>query len=242
MNKASTIKTASKHMPQAETTVRPALFRYGLPSLLDGDKNIGIELGVASGSLSLQLLQSGKFRDLFGVDIYGDIHDTREYKTALTRIGIDRNHKLLRMTFDDALSLFPDAYFDFFYIDGFAHTGEEGGRTIADWYGKLKIGGIMSGDDYHSDWPLVMWAVNHLSRQFGCSIELTESSCTDRYSMYPSWFFRKERDIPRSEIQLDERLTRLAESERRRIHRLRTSPLHRAKRAITGHLRFLTKR
>ena len=28
-----------------------------------------------------------------------------------------------------------------------------------DWYKKLKIGGIIGGDDFHSDWPLVKLTV-----------------------------------------------------------------------------------
>ena len=43
------------------------------------------------------------------------------------------------MTFDDAIDLFEDQFFDFIYIDGFAHTGEEGGETLIKWYRKLKV-------------------------------------------------------------------------------------------------------
>lgn len=43
----------------------------------------------------------------------------------------------------------------FIYVDGYAHTGEDRGKTLFDWYPKLKIGGLMAGDDYHDDWPLV---------------------------------------------------------------------------------------
>jgi hypothetical protein len=34
------------------------------------------------------------------------------------------------MSFDDALDIFDDEFFDFIYIDGFAHTGEEGGNQL----------------------------------------------------------------------------------------------------------------
>jgi len=227
MNKSSYTKIALECMPTVETHIAKGSYRHDVVKLLDGSENIGIELGVASGLLSKRLLETNKFKLLFGVDVYGDIHDTIEYKNALNTIGIAENHKLIRLTFDDAADLFPNDYFDFIYIDGFAHTGEEGGKTLVDWYGKLKVGGIMSGDDYHTDWPLVMWAVNHFASQLNVTINLTERTQTDRYSLYPTWFFRKESEIDPSSLPLDGRLVTIAKHERTRIHRLRMSPLYR---------------
>ncbi len=33
---------------------------------------------------------------------------------------------VLRATFAEALALFPDEYFDLVYLDGYAHTGNDG--------------------------------------------------------------------------------------------------------------------
>lgn len=45
-------------------------------------------------------------------------------------------------------------------IDGYAHSGQEGGDTIWKWARKFKTGGLIVGDDYHDDWPLVKEAVD----------------------------------------------------------------------------------
>lgn len=232
MNKSSYAKKAFACMPKISAITAEGLFRHDVVKFLDGEENIGVELGVASGLLSKRLLETNKFKLLFGIDVYGDTHDTNEYKSALSTIGVDARHKLIRLTFEDAVDLFPDNYFDFIYVDGFAHTGEEGGKTLVDWYKKLKIGGIMSGDDYHTDWPLVMWAVNHLALQLGTEINLTERTQSEKYSLYPTWFFRKEKEIESSIMPLDPRLLYIAKKERIRIQNIRMSPLHKFSRQL----------
>ena len=64
------------------------------------------------------MVDSGKFSNFYGVDMYADTHDTEEYKSALLTVGLLKKYKLFRMTFDDAIDLFEDASFDFIYIDG----------------------------------------------------------------------------------------------------------------------------
>jgi SAM-dependent methyltransferase len=126
------------------------------------------------------------------VDVYGDGHNTQEYKKALRAVGLDSDYRLLRMTFDQALDLFQDRQFDFIYCDGYAHTGEEGGRTLIDWYAKLKPGGVMAGDDYDPEaWPLVVWAVHHVVAQLGVPLRITDQVTSDPYNRYRSWYFVK---------------------------------------------------
>lgn len=218
MNKQKFKKEAFNKMPTVITEEKENLFRYKIPELLDGINNKGIELGVAKGYLAKKFLSTGKFIELYGVDAYCDIHDTAEYKSALKHIGIDSQYKLLRLSFEDALELFPNDYFDFIYIDGFAHTGEEGGKTISDWYQKLKVGGIISGDDYHPDWPLVMWAVNHFASQINTTITITACSSDDPYSLYPSWLIKKQNATT---ISTNPRLIEIANKEKKRIHLMR---------------------
>jgi hypothetical protein len=67
------------------------------------------------------------------------INTVKEYIKTLKSIGLEKNYVLLRMSFDEAAELFDDEFFDFIYFDGYAHTGEEGGKTFSDWYQKLKI-------------------------------------------------------------------------------------------------------
>ncbi len=164
-------------------------------NLLEGDKNVGVELGVAEGGYSKRMVDSGKFLRFFGVDMYADMHDTNEYKKALRNVGLDKNYNLLRMRFDEALDLFEDNSLDFIYVDGYAHTGQLGGETIAQWYPKLKVGGVLSGDDYDQErWPLVVEAVNFMAKQIETDLYLTGIEESDGFSRYKSWAIIKVKE------------------------------------------------
>lgn len=123
---------------------------------------VGIELGVAEAKFSEKLLLNGNFSHLYGVDIYaGDRgHDESQYEQALDKLSKHNNYTLIRKTFEQALEDFEDEFFDFIYIDGYAHTGQNEGKTLHDWYLKLKKGGLFSGDDYSKRWPENYRAVN----------------------------------------------------------------------------------
>jgi hypothetical protein len=176
-------------MPQVATTVLHGKYRHDVLELLAKQHSaVGIELGVAEGIFSERIMNSQRFKIFYGVDAYADMHDTAQYKRALKRVGIESNYRLLRMRFDEAYDLFEDNYFDFIYVDGYAHSGEDGGQTIFNWYKKLAVGGVIAGDDYHHDWPLVMWGVNELAKQTGSVLHLTELVEPNiPYCQYPSW-------------------------------------------------------
>jgi hypothetical protein len=183
---------AESQMPAVQVEVVVGTERFDVINGLPAEKNLGIELGVAAGSFSARMMQSRRFKRFYGVDNYGDTHDIGEYKKALRAVGLNRNFHLLRMTFVQALDLFPDNHFDFNYCDGYAHTGEEGGRTLRDWYAKLKPGGVMAGDDYDlAHWPLVVWAVHDLVAQLNVPLQVTDLVTDAPYNRYRSWFFTK---------------------------------------------------
>jgi hypothetical protein len=186
-------KLAAKNTPDVKINVKKDFYRHNVIASLSGADNVGIELGVAGGDFSKRMVDSGKFKIFYGVDLYCDHHTTDEYKRALKFVGIERNYKLLRMSFDEALALFDDDYFDFIYFDGYAHTGEEGGKTFVDWFHKVKVGGVIAGDDYHDDWPLVKWAVNTFARALDLELSVTGLTETTNLSHYPSWFLTKTR-------------------------------------------------
>jgi hypothetical protein len=148
---------------------------------------VGVELGVAAGEFSRRMVASGRFDTFFGVDMYADTHDVEEYKKALRHVGLEGPYKLLRMSFDQAYDLFPDESLDFIYIDGYAHTGQEGGETIWAWARKVKVGGLIAGDDYHADWPLVVEAVNAFAADTGFDLCQTTEVETLDYAGHPSW-------------------------------------------------------
>ena len=167
--------------------------RHDILKFLKGDANIGVELGVAEGILSERMVDSGKFAYFYGVDMYADRHDTAQYKRALRLTGLRSPYRLLRMRFDEAIDLFDDESLDFIYVDGYAHGGEDGGETLFRWYDKIKVGGLISGDDYDPAWPLVQEAVNELARQLDTEILLTEVIEPDnQYGRYPTWAICKQ--------------------------------------------------
>ena len=202
-------------IPQVEVNVVKGSYRWNVIDGLTGHSNRGIELGVAAGSFSQRMVASGRFTRFWGVDSYSDNHNTAQYKSALLHVGIEAPYTLLRMTFAEALDLFPDGYFDFIYVDGYAHTGEEGGRTMIDWYAKLKVGGIMAGDDYSpKKWPLVVWGVNHFVRQLDVPLNITDKVMDSSYNRFPSWFFVKPDRPPAQPLHADPELVAIGQAAR----------------------------
>lgn len=159
------------------------------------DNAYGIELGVAGGSFSRELLDSGKFYKLFGVDMYSDHHNVAEFCHAIQYVGLERNFSILRMSFDEAINIFPDAFFDFIYVDGYAHTGSMGGRIFEKWLPKLKVGGVFGIDDYDDHWPLQKAAVNHFVKAQNVRLNvLSAVRGNGAFDRYPSCFFIKKND------------------------------------------------
>lgn len=203
MNNAEVKVLANQLTPKVKLKLHNNYYRHDVLEALKGNNNLGIELGVAGGHYSKRMVQSGKFKRFYGIDLYEDHHDTKEYVSALRLVGIEENYSLFRMSFDDAIDLFEDNFFDFIYFDGYAHTGEEGGKTFSDWFRKLKVGGVFAGDDYHDDWPLVKWAVNDMVSKLNCELNVTGKTENTHLNRYPSWFFTKEKEL---EFTPDEKL------------------------------------
>lgn len=147
-------------------------------------KGIGIELGVAGGQFSKIILKNPRVIKLYSVDKWSDrSHTDQEYEIAKNLLKeFGERSEIIRQTFSDALNLFEDKSLDFIYIDGYAHTGQDSGQTLRDWWPKLKMGGIFSGHDYHDSWPLNTKAIDEFIQGAGQAIYLTTD---DRY---PSWF------------------------------------------------------
>jgi hypothetical protein len=157
---------------------------------------LGVELGVALGTNSARLLKTGRFSHLFSIDMWaGDRgHDTEQYKSALSKLlPFHDKNTTLRMRFDEAVSLFPDNYFDLVYVDGYAHTGEENGQTFNEWWPKIKPGGIMAGDDYSLEaWPMVVAAVDRFIVENNLEFHILNfENKDDPFSQYPTWVTRK---------------------------------------------------
>jgi len=145
---------------------------------------IGAELGVAAGWFSGVLAKS-KLQKLYLIDKWNDHHTLVERDKVLERFKNDSRVTVLHKTFNDALLDFEDNYFDFIYIDGYAHTGQDNGNTLRAWYSKLKIGGVYAGHDYVQQFPKTIKQVDTLAKTFNKSLYFTSTD------PFPSWFFIK---------------------------------------------------
>jgi len=162
---------------------------------LAGNNPVGIELGVAEGYFSNRVLASIPVYRWYCVDAWaGDRgHNDAQYEKTKELLSKYKNVDILRMRFDEALGLFEDNFFDFIYIDGYAHTGQEDGKTLEDWWPKLKTGGIYSGDDYSPHkWPKNVDSINNFAKSVDKRVVVYEfENKNNPWSRYPSWYIRK---------------------------------------------------
>jgi hypothetical protein len=166
-------------------------YRHDIVKLVK-HQGIGIELGVARGEFAERILQSNHLSHFHGVDKYNDHHDEREYQQTLKRLSPYRNYTLHRMFFHEALNLFPDEHFDFIYIDGYAHTGQDNGKTLYDWYSKCKTGGIFGGDDYCDTYYPTMESVDKFVSDHKLKLHVINCSENTTWSRNPTWYVIKE--------------------------------------------------
>jgi phospholipid N-methyltransferase len=167
--------------------------RHDFPQAL-GEQAIGIELGVAGGYFSESILQNGtNVSRLYSVDIWGDHHSDREYVSCVARLAKYKNRSVvMRMDFNDAIEHFPDDFFDFIYIDAYAHEGQQSGQLLHKWWPKLKNGGVFAGHDYDPKWAATVSAVDLFCKQMSRTITLFPSLAnTNSEDGYPSWSIQK---------------------------------------------------
>jgi|11_taG_2_1085331.scaffolds.fasta_scaffold17293_3 hypothetical protein len=165
--------------------------------LVTGVRGNGIELGVASGWFSDRILRLSNLNKLYSVDRWaGDRgHNFHQYSKALELLSPHGERSaVIKAEFREIVNLFDDGYFDFIFIDGYAHTGQESGKTLDDWWPKLRNGGIFSGHDYSEKrWPKTFHEVNKfLDRK-----NLKLSGVTEDKD--PSWYLIKppyEKPLP----------------------------------------------
>lgn len=151
-------------------------------------EGVGVELGVAWGKYSDTILHNAQVTLLHSVDRWaGDRgHGPKQMAAAealLARHG-DRS-VVVRQTFTQAAALFCADELDFVYVDGYAHTGQDNGRTLAEWWPKVKPGGIFAGHDYCYDrFPQTVNAVDQFCASRGLDFDITTEPLS-------SWFLIK---------------------------------------------------
>lgn len=118
---------------------------------------VGVEIGVAHGKYSEELMDANPILKLYGVDPYEVYLGYKDYQLqrtfeamradAHTRLDRFPNYEFIRKTSMEALKDFEDESLDFVYIDGnHAHPWVD--DDIREWSKKVRKGGIVSGHDY----------------------------------------------------------------------------------------------
>lgn len=128
--------------------------RLDLAKLFHGT---GVEIGVAEGWYSSQIMANNKVTKMYGVDPYMPHAGYRDYTHGRTffklhakahaRLDVYSNYEFIETYSVEAAKRFADNSLDFVYIDG-DHSREAVTLDIVTWLPKVKPGGILAGDDY----------------------------------------------------------------------------------------------
>jgi hypothetical protein len=136
-----------------------------------------VEIGVYGGRLSRMLLGVPSLKMLYLVDSWEGSSENRQPPFFLTwnpkQMALlaekvktwaagTPNVKVLHMCSIEAANLFDEASVDFVYVDG-DHTHDGVRADIMGWMPKVRIGGVLCGDDYGM--PSVRAAVDELLPQ-----------------------------------------------------------------------------
>jgi hypothetical protein len=152
-----------------------------------------VELGVAKGEFSEEILRNPNIERLYSIDRWGNDgqHNDAEYMATVERLEkYEERSIIIRRPFDEAVQMF-NPVFDFIYIDGYAHTGQEGGKTLEQWWPLLKPLGIFAGHDYHSKWPLTVEEVDKFVEKNDLKMYTTNEFPSHGPGLYPSWYLVK---------------------------------------------------
>ncbi len=161
------------------------------------------EIGVWQGDFSRWILELTRPAALHLIDPWTFSHAERDRETwhgggaARQQADLDRIHDAVASRFateidaglvtihrapsHDAADRFPDAFFDWIYIDG-DHFYDAVSRDLALWAPKVKPGGIIAGDDYRES-PVYGTDVVRAVDEFAAARGLTVESQGRQYLM-----------------------------------------------------------
>jgi len=156
---------------------------YGLGAMVAGLQNPKvIEIGCDIGDTTQFLLDSNPSLELVGIDPYenyvdwnGNQLNEREdvYNRFVERLkGYTNRFSLYRQYSDDIHQVLKDESFDLIFIDGL-HEYNQLTKDCANYYSKLKEGGIFAGHDYNAI-EGVRRAADEFAAKVGREIHITE--------------------------------------------------------------------
>tara|TARA_Y100000310_G_scaffold239464_1_gene243070 strand:+ start:1190 stop:1708 length:519 start_codon:yes stop_codon:yes gene_type:complete len=164
--------------------------RNSLPLLITQNEPIGLELGVGHGIYSKEIINNFNFKQFYMIDWWNrHSHRVSKYLKLMYYSKTVTNTEVypLRGTFKEFVPHFNNSFFDFIYIDGFAHTGQEKGETLRDWLPKIKPDGIFAGHDYCDKWPLTKHYVDLVADENNLNVNVIGTN-----DEYASWYYTKQ--------------------------------------------------
>ena len=146
------------------------------------ERSTGAEIGIWQGDFSAKILEIVKPEKLHLIDPweFNPDYPARAYGGGIARHqgdmdaiyqGVVKRFEsrsgvtVHRMTSADAASRFRDDYFDWVYIDG-DHSEESVLRDLELFFPKVKVGGLITGDDYEWTNEAGEWAVKMAVERF----------------------------------------------------------------------------
>lgn len=148
----------------------------------------GAEIGVAEGVFSEVMCQTIPDLELYCVDIWYPYRGNRwsgsternehHFKAATERLAKYNTHIIRAMSME-ATKFIKDGSLDFVFIDA-NHAFDYVMQDLIEWSKKVRLGGIVSGDDYyqfkkdHQDFGGVVGAVDAYTKAHGIKFELTD--------------------------------------------------------------------
>ena len=163
-------------------------YRIDLIKLLPNNP-VTVELGVAEGNFSLDILREWKPKKHYLVDNWGPINDItgdgtnpqvwhdKNYLQTVQKVNDYKNIEILRGITWEMANFVDDNSIDIVYIDA-CHSYECVMKDIESWIPKVKKGGIMAFHDYLSMEYGVNQAVNEFAGKNGFSVNVIEENNT----------------------------------------------------------------
>jgi len=144
---------------------------------------VGAEIGVAEGYFSEAMFKAIPNLKLYCVDIWRPYRGNQwsgsternehHFQVALARLS-KYNAEIMREMSLDAVKKIKDGSLDFVYIDA-NHAFDYVIQDLIEWSKKVRVGGIVSGDDYYIFRKAgVVPAVNAYAYAHGINFEITD--------------------------------------------------------------------
>tara|TARA_B100000749_G_scaffold264794_1_gene239385 strand:- start:112 stop:720 length:609 start_codon:yes stop_codon:yes gene_type:complete len=143
-------------LPSRQAIIEVPHGRNDLVSLLhELDFKSGVEVGVQRGIFSEIICQKNPQMRVYGVDAWATPNGPRMRQKAQKRMNVSRwmaQYSIIDDWSVLAAQDFDDQSLDFVYIDA-DHSYESCLADITAWHPKIRVGGILSGHDYHNTVP-----------------------------------------------------------------------------------------